>query len=308
MNVFSNGLIDFKLYASEQPGTENVKPAGDYIDEISASLGTRESLSGHCLPWGKIDREFRLRDGELTLWAGINGHGKSQMTGFVAADLIAARRRVCIASMEMKPTATLRRMLRQFTGFNPDDDFAQTPQSIADLRDLYGQFKTQAHDLLWIYDQMGTVDTKVMLGVVRYCAKELRIEHMFVDSLMKCVKGADDYNAQKDFVAELFSICQDYKMSIHLIHHIRKLDNEAKIPDKMDIKGAGEITDIVDNVLTVWRNKAENKKPDDPDAVLSVCKQRHNGWEGKIKLFYDQESQQYIEERGATIDFFRRCA
>jgi twinkle protein len=132
---------------------------------------------------------------------------------------------------------------------------------------------------------------------------------MVIDSLMKCVRGEDDYNGQKALVDELCAIARDHSIHIHLVHHIRKLENEAKKPDKSDVKGSGAITDQVDNVLLVWRNKADqqSRKAADPDAALICCKQRHGEWEGGINLWFDKESQQYLEHpETPPIDFSRR--
>jgi twinkle protein len=178
------------------------------------------------------------------------------------------------------------------------------------MRDLYEQFGIQADKRLWFYDQQGTVQAGQMAAVARYCAKELGIKHLFIDSLMKCVKAEDDYNGQKAFVDELCAIARDYEMHIHIVHHIRKLENEAKRPDKNDIKGTGAIADQVDNILTVWRNKAEltARKPGDPDAVLTCCKQRHGEWEGSFLLWFDPGSQQYVESvGGCPINFSERA-
>jgi twinkle protein len=308
-NIFGSNVIDFRAYAVEQPGSENVKPAGDYIAELKAQLGKVKPRPGCELPWLGFGKDFRFRPGEVTLWAGVNGHGKSLMTGFVSLDLLCLGQRVCIASMEMKPHDTINRMLRQYTATDPDDDFVQQqPGAATQLAKLYDDFGTVASKL-WIYDQVGSADTKTMQGVARYCAKELKINHLVIDNLMKCVNGEDDYNMQKDFVGELFSIARDYGIHVHVVHHIRKLDNEARIPDKMDIKGAGAITDIVDNVCVVWRNKSDisKRKPEEHDAVLNICKQRNGGgWEGKIGLYYEPESQQFTRRRSELVDWQSR--
>ena len=103
--------------------------------------------------------------------------------------------------------------------------------------------------------------------MVRYCAKERGITHFFVDSLMKCVSGEDDYNGQKLFVDELTAIARDHGIHIHLVHHIRKPSDESHKPSKYDYKGSGSITDQVDNVISVWRNKAKEKKRDEGKAI-----------------------------------------
>jgi twinkle protein len=78
----------------------------------------------------------------------------------------------------------------------------------------------------------------------------------------------------------------------------------------MDVKGTGAITDMVDNVISVWRNKPKeeaiqkysmgNKElpaelKDKPDCVLTVQKQRNFDWEGKIHLWLDRATHQYLE-------------
>ena len=307
MNIIRDD-IDFSAYVHETEAQQRVRPAREYVQELIERLGRPVVREGHPLPWRKVGDRFRFRPGEVTLWAGVNGHGKSLMTGMIALDLIAARERVCIASFEMKPHSTLTRMLRQWTGFASDDQFAQDPDNVAALRDLYEQFQVIADRHLWFYDQQGTVTVDQIIGVARYCAKELGIRHIFIDSLMKCVRGEDDYNGQKALVDELTAIARDYRCHIHLVHHIRKLENELRRPDKQDVKGSGAITDQVDNVLLVWRNKADAKKPEDGDALLICCKQRHGEWEGGIKLYFEPQSQQYVGDHGdPATNFWERA-
>lgn len=303
--------IDFGAYLKETEAKQRVKPARDYVADLVERLGKPVVFKGQALPWEKTRGRFRFRPGEVTLWAGVNGHGKSLMTGFVMLDLIAQRQRVCIASFEMKPHSTVERMLRQWVGYPAHAEFASHPEGVEAMRDLFEQFGAVSDGHLWFYDQQGTVSTEQMVSVARYCAKELGIKHLVIDSLMKCVRGADDYNGQKNFVDELTAIARDYEIHIHLVHHIRKLENELKKPDKTDVKGAGEITDMVDNVLLVWRNKAEqnSRKATDPDAALICCKQRNGEWEGGINLWFDAESQQFIEAPGLpAMDFSRRVS
>ncbi len=309
-NVLTPDDVDFARFERETEARARVRPAKAYIGDLIDQLGKPIEIAGQALPWFKVNRLFRFRPGEVTLWAGVNGHGKSLLSGFVALDLLFAAQKVCIASFEMKPHSTLRRMMRQWCGYPADDEFAAHPDAIAALRDLYEQFGSQADKRLWFYDQQGTIASSQMIAVARYCAKELRINHLFVDSLMKCVRGTDDYNAQKNFVDELTAIARDYGCHIHLVHHIKKLENELKKPDKMSVKGAGEITDLVDNVLLVWRNKAEGSARSiaDPDAALICCKQRNGEWEGGINLWFHRESQQYLGENGASIINFSERA
>jgi twinkle protein len=85
---------------------------------------------------------------------------------------------------------------------------------------------------------------------------------------------------------------------------MRKGNSEAAPGGKFDVKGAGELTDLADNVFLVWRNKGKEdalqKDPHDieareePDAMLTVAKQRHGDYEGRIMLDFNLPSKQYI--------------
>ena len=311
MNLIDDKM-DLSNYGADSDGAEEVVSAAEIIAGMRPLIGkSNTARKGHALPWSGFEDSFRLRPGEFTLWAGVNGHGKTQLTGMVALDLMAARQKVCIISLEMKPPETMERMCKQFSGQDTSVSWPVDPREVEIIDGLYSDLQALSADTLWLYKQTGSAKAETILKVARYCARKLGINHLFIDNLAKCVRGSDTYNDQKDFVDALFAVAKDYGMSIHLIHHIRKLENEAKIPDKMDVKGAGEIADIVDNICVVWRNKVEaNKRKEiDHDAVLSVVKQRHGkGWEGKIGLFYNPDSQQYVRYRGEVINFMDRCA
>lgn len=295
--------IDFAAYEQETDAQQKVKPAGLWIQELMERIKSPVNAVQAVMPWRKTHAMVQFRTGEVTVWGGANGNGKSLVTGQIALSLCAQGEKVCIASFEMKPSKTLERMGRQFSGFNPNDPaFAGSDAATQELLDVYRQFKEWTDGRLWLYDQQGTVTTRQVCAVVRYCAKERGITHFFVDSLMKCVSGEDDYNGQKQFVDELTSIARDNGIHVHLVHHIRKPSDESHKPTKYDYKGSGAITDQVDNVISVWRNKAKEKKRDEdkqvdekePDALLICDKQRNGEWEGSIGLWFDRPSMQYV--------------
>jgi twinkle protein len=168
---------------------------------------------------------------------------------------------------------------------------------------------------LWLFDVRGTAKAKRILEVFEYARKRYGITQFVIDSLAKCGFAEDDYNGQKNFVDQITDFVRDHNCHIHLVAHGRKTENEAPAPGTLDVKGTGAITDMVDNVLSVWRNKpkeAELQKSDKapasvhekPDAMIEVCKQRNGEWEGKILLWFDRPSQQYLEKRGDQIRFY----
>lgn len=309
-NIFSEDDIDFALYERETEVQQKIKPASTWIQELIDRLKNPVSAVHRLMPWSKTHGLVQFRPGEVTLWGGANGNGKSLVTGMVALSLCAQGEKVAVASFEMKPIKTLERMGRQFAGENPSDlATAGRPESIRLLVDVYEQFRNWTDDKLWLYDQQGMVTASQVCAVARYAAKELGVTQIFIDSLMKCVAGEDDYNGQKLFVSELTAIARDYQVHIHLVHHIKKPPSEDHKPGKYDFRGTSAVTDQVDNVIVVWRNKAKERKREvgllmheadfkEPDQLLICDKQRNGEWEGVIGLWFHKKSQQYLASRG----------
>jgi twinkle protein len=195
-------------------------------------------------------------------------------------------------------------MLRQFSGESLDDPLTHDRAGfITKMVDRMDKFLS---DKMYLYDQQGTTTPEKVIAMSRYCAIELKVKHIVIDSLMKCVTGEDDYNAQKSFVDELTALARDHNIHIHLVHHIRKLGSEEIQPSKTDIKGSGAIADQVDNVLLMWRNKKKEHDiqngqiPDHkkPDALLMCEKQRNGEAEEWYSLWFNRDSQQFVDESG----------
>jgi len=302
--------IDVEKYLKNNDVGQKVRIVSDWLDEITENYINPPVNDNAKMPWTKTQDDFSFRLGEVTLYAGGNGGGKSLITGQIALHLIKQKRKCVIASFEMKPTSTIHRMLRQFAGEFIDDPLTNDREKY--IKGLTQRFNQFAGEHLYIYDQQGSTTPNQTIAMARYCAVELGIEHIFIDSLMKVCNAEDNFNEQKYFVDELTALARDHNVHIHLIHHIRKLQSEEVQPGKYDIKGTGAITDQVDNVFLMWRNKQkENRKrngekyeEDLPDAYLMCEKQRNGEAQEMYGLYYHQSSQQFIETWGGpTMDF-----
>lgn len=299
--TFDDRDIDFSQYMDATESKQRVKSAAIYVQAlIDRANDPHPVIRHHYMPWAKTAGILQFRPGEVTVWGGENGSGKSLITGQVALSLCAQDTRVCIASFEMKPIKTLERMGRQWTHFSLNDrEIMCDPSERRALFERYDDFKHWTDGKLWLYDQQGTVHWRQVCAVARYAAQELGIKHFFVDNLAKCVAGEDDYNGQKAFVDALTAIARDEDIHVHLVHHLKKPNSPNSKPEKSDFKGTGAITDQPDNTIAVWRNKVKERQSirsaDAADTVLIVQKQRNGeGWEGEIALWFLPKSQQFV--------------
>jgi twinkle protein len=157
---------------------------------------------------------------------------------------------------------------------------------------------------LWLFDVVGTAKTERILEVFTYAYRRYGVRQFVIDSLMKCGIAEDDYRGQKAFVEALCDFKNTYDVHIHLVAHCRKGESEYQPAGKLDVKGTGAIVDLADNAFNVWRNKAKEEamakpNPDPgttnkPDAILHCHKQRNGEWEGKLPLWFDRPSMQFI--------------
>lgn len=317
MAEFLDDEIDFAVYLRATDAKQRVKPAADFVQEAKDRLRRQAKAKRTYLPWTKCNASFEFRKGEVTAWCGQNGHGKTDVTTQIALSLLGQGEKVCVASFEMKPVTTIGRMVRMYAGTNPFSPEFQDESGLESLDQIYDEFGEWSSGL-YLYDQTGTAQTETVLGMVKYCAQELGITHVFIDSLMKCVKNEDDYNGQKDFVDQVCAMAKDCDIHIHLVHHLKKPPKEADMPDKHDTKGSGSITDQIDNLFMVWRNKpkedaykaqgSKSNKQTEPDSYLFCRKQRNyegsDDGEPTISLWRHRDAGQFVGEAGASAQYF----
>jgi twinkle protein len=285
-----SNVVDFRKYLERTENGNGVFPPSYFTDEVIDYFYGDQKHQGAALPWEKAAGTVRFRKAEVTVWTGMNGHGKSMALGQMALGFHAQGQKTCLASFEMRPHVTLARMWRQAA-------MSDRP-SEERIRLLH----KKTDDTLLLYDQQGTVKAETVLAVMRYCAEERGCGQFVLDSFMKCGIGEDDFNRQKWFLDQICTVARDTGMHIHVVTHSRKHDNEESPPGKMDVKGTGTITDQADNVIVFYRNKRKEKQlaygnevDDEKDAdFLLICdKQRNGEWQGILKLWFDRRSLQF---------------
>ena len=247
-----------------------------------------EDKSGYKLPWSILDNKFRLRTGECSILAGINSSGKSLVLGQIALKCMTQGAKVLSVSLEMSVRSQLIRMWRMASGVvKPELDFGLN-------------FNRWSNDKLYFFDKEGSMDLDTLEAGIRYAIHHYHTDIIMVDSLMT-ISGIknDDYSAQKDVVCRLADLARDLECHIILVAHARKSFSIKDKIDRFSIRGAGELTDRVDNVILLQRYY--NEDMDDPDVSFEISKARH--WdmaECAIDLWMDLESMNLLTAKQST--------
>ncbi|MAF43026.1 MAG: bifunctional DNA primase/helicase [Parcubacteria group bacterium] len=297
--------IQLKQYVDEATLISPVKKLYSFMDAAMRRIYPEDGDDlGMGLPWK--ENTIRFRPGEGTVWGGINGHGKSLLLGNLLIHGATEGYKSCIASMEMKPEITLERILKQTCGVDyPTSEMAE-------------KSKLRFEEYFYVFDVLGTAKVDDIFSSFIIARTVYGCTQFVVDSLAKCGIAETDMDHQKLFVERLSDFTREYDCHVHLICHIRKPPDESIIPDKMDIKGSGALSDLLDNVCIIWRNKPKEdayrkleyaaterdvagaeknlqRVSGQSDVIIRCQKQRNGDWEGVIPLTFHPQSLQYLK-------------
>lgn len=281
-----------------------LKPASAFRQKVKDRFRPPgNSVTGYSVGMDKLNH-IRFEPSQTSLWTGFNGHGKSLfLNQLMLASVADYDERYIVASLEMLPDRNLCRTARQVTHKSCPDDYEI--DHCLDWCDERIQF----------YDYVGSADVPTMLENFVIGVETLGVSSIIVDSLMKMGLAEDDYSKQKLFVEDMSNFALKYNVHVHIVAHSRKQQDESNIPGKMDVMGAGGMTNIVDNGFTVWRNKKKEKKMNDyflagqdpdelllseKDALIDCWKSRDLGADAEktYALWFDPISMQYLERYG----------
>lgn len=284
--------------------------AGEFTDAVVGLFWPPDGVEiGYPLPWQKVRGKVLFRPGELTIWTGPSGSGKSQVLSHAKLEWANNGARVCEASLEMSPPQSLRRLVKQAGNIDrPSEPYIR-------------QIMEWVNEWLWCFNLMGKASVDNLLEVFEYARSRYGCDTFIIDSLMRMGIASDDYEGQEKAVYRLVNWAVAKNVHIHLVAHSRKTDqrNGQGAPETEDIKGASEIGSNAFNIMGIWRDrKAEDKlkglqyrmengdgaeriaaetamkeMADYPPVLLNVAKQRNGDWEGKCGLWFNQDSYQY---------------
>jgi twinkle protein len=279
---------------------EGLRLPSEYTGNVVGLFYPTEGHSaGYGVPYDKLRGKLHFRPGEVTLWTGDSGDGKSQILSDCTPHWVHEGSRLCLCSLEMKPAQTLKRMVKQIVGTD-----RPTQEIIAaSLQWVSGG--------LLLYDLVGKATVEHLLEVFDYARAKYGCDQFVIDSLMRLGVASDDYNSQEGVIYRLVDWAIERDVHLHLVAHAKKGERDRGVPTTQDVKGAMEIGANAFNILAVWRNRrledqitaARSAQPlnqdvvDElerkPGVVLNVAKQRNGDFEGKVGLWFDQETYRY---------------
>lgn len=300
MQMLNPDDVDLSEYVKVPDLAAKVLPASLLAERVKQSFDPRQDDRSPAMLTPKA-RGLQFRPGEVTCWAGYNGHRKSMFTSQVALDLAHQGRRLLIVSLEMTPMQTLKRMVRQATALPIPPGWQ------------IDRFHKWTDGRLWLFDHVGRLDAEHCIALCRYFAETHQGTDVLIDSMMRVCESEEHLDDQKRFIGQLCDLVTQTGLHAHLVVHCRKpaSGDESKPPTKYDIKGSGAISDQAHNVVMLWWNKAkqaavESERLDTatlakPDFLMVCEKQRNGAWEGALKFWFDAASMRFVGSSSDSV-------
>lgn len=245
--------------------------------------------------------------GDVSIWTGKRGQGKSTITGQILIDAVDEGEKVCAYSGELRADRFQYWINLQAAG----------PKNIISYFDKQREKEIQYVDKVimerikewyrgkfWLYDNsiIGKSEEESIIKIFTYAVKKYDCKVFLVDNLMTAKYNTDNdpnyYRAQSNFVGDLVEFANKYNVHVHLVAHPRKTNGEL---DNDDVSGTADITNRAANVFAMDRVKEEDKGKYKCDTVLKIMKNRWEGIIDKIGLNYCPVSKRlYVPSVGNT--------
>ena len=252
-------------------------------------------------------RIIGFNKGELSVWSGSNGSGKSSLLSQIAIESINNGFKVALYSGELRADRVLNWMHLQCAGKKHAigtkyENYYTVPNEIR------AKINRWMNDKLYIYNNEHSSKVEEVVQAIKGCIEKYRIDVLIIDNLMSLdltsVIG-EKFEKQTSLVLALTSLCKLKNVVIHFITHPRKTMTFLR---KNDISGTADITNAADNVFLVHRCNTDFKKSikeylgikdDNPllqyDNVIEVCKNRDLGISDEfIGLHFEKESKRFL--------------
>lgn len=288
-------VMEDALKAAKEFKPDELNRPLSYLDEVIDLFYPKEGDHlGYTMPYERLMREdVYFRPAELTLWSGASGHGKSQVLSDCIPHWIKEGAKPCLASLEMKPSQSLKRLVKQTGNIDrPTEGYAKACMEFLD-------------NGLLLYSKVGKASIPHMLEIFDYARSRYGCDVFVVDSLMRLGIASDDYTGQEKAVYQMIDWVISRNVHIHLVAHARKSERGGGPGGTEDVKGASEIGSNAFNILTIWRNREHEEKlaaaeehekaelEQKPGVILNVAKNRNGDFEGKVGLWFDKETYRY---------------
>jgi len=225
-----------------------------------------------------------FREGELVIFTGPTGSGKTTMLSQLTLDFAKAGAPTLWGSFEIKNTRLLQSMMKQF---HPKELLAHiTPEKLNKVAD-----KFESLPLVFMNFHGGS-NLEEVLEAMDYAVYQHDIKHIVLDNLQFMMSnegkgGIEKFDYQDRAISAFRKFCTEKMVNIILVIHPRKDDDRVALHIS-SIFGTAKATQEADFVMIL-------QKVDDHQMFLDIKKNRFDGQLGKFDVNFNSMSKLFYE-------------
>lgn len=257
----------------------------DLRDQILAELmndGNGNSVKSQSLP--RLNELLKgHRPGELTIFSGHTGVGKTTLLSQLALDYCMQDVATLWGSFEVSNVRLGMKLLTQFHAVKGDG---------GRLVDAYEYWADRFSELpMYFMKYHGSNPVERVLDAMEYANYVYDCRHVILDNLQFMTNGQSNRSRERfeimdNAVGEIRTFCTSKNVHVSLVVHPRKEDDEVKI-QTASVFGSAKATQEADNVIIMQRT-VEGK-------TLEVKKNRYDGALGGFGLRFDSKGLLYSQ-------------
>ncbi|OMJ12534.1 Twinkle protein, mitochondrial [Smittium culicis] len=195
-----------------------------------------------------------LRPGELTIYSGPTGSGKTTILSSLSLDFCKQNVPTLWGSFEIPNTRLASRMLTQFAGVPLNSD-----------QNMIQKYATSFQNLpLYFLKFHGSTDPDIVMQTMRHAVYAYDVKHIIIDNLQfmmsmqhfsnnNGMKTGDKYEAQDMAIANFRKFATDEHVHISIVVHTRKEQAGTQL-DLNSIFGSAKVTQEADNVIMLQKS------------------------------------------------------
>lgn len=242
--------------------------------------------------------------GELSVWTGKRGMGKSTILSQLLLNAIDQGHRVCAYSGELdkaqfREWAYLQAAGPEHIGYRDDPLTGKRLPTVNPAVD--SMISEWLKERFWLFDLERNTrhDPDSILSQFSYAKMRYGADVFLVDNIMAVdfngVREADFYREQSKFTQALASFAKRQHVHVHLVVHPRKSSSgQAGKTTADDVHGSGDITNRADNVFFLTTHVVgQDRKP-----ILVTLKNRDFGSKINQYLDFDKKSRRFFPDGG----------
>jgi replicative DNA helicase len=252
-------------------------------------------------------RIIGFNPGELSIWSGSNGSGKSSILSQIAIEVVNQNFNTALFSGELRADKVLNWLQLQAAGIRHSistqyENYYTVPDNVKQ------RVNEWLDSRLFIYNNDYGTRVVSVLSAIKDCIEKQNIRMVIIDNMMSldlASFGGEKYEKQTSLVLALCELAKQTNVHIHFVAHPRKSLGFLR---KNDISGTADITNAADNVFIVHRVNSDFKRTTKLDLglkednllyqysnVIEICKNRDLGIADEfVGLHFEKESKRFL--------------